>query len=287
MREDMYKVIVERPRRGSRHTDASAGRIFRNSEDAPSKLGIKQGHRDRKDLNENLRPLRRFLESQIGRPWNKVYADLSRGIDRRNTVQEHIYTHIESYVAFRTKWVARDGRENNGECVQIIRGRWWGGTDLLKDSYVPMYVHPLTGILLRNRYYLSYAQRVRLQRANDQDHAGVNRIVISAEQELHRIDGLWFAIDFAEFAVWPQGETKMAWDVLRKAIVSGAAPERYAQRKRQLNSKELVLLKKAHPGLFFNVRQTRDQFCWVNHPPLGRGPLEFFDKTPNLTTAQT
>jgi hypothetical protein len=251
MRDDMYKVIVERPRRGSRHTNASDGRIFRNSEDVASKLGIKQGHRHRKDLNENLAPLRRFLEGQIGRPWNKVYGELSKGIDRRNTVQEHIYSHIESYVAIHTQWVeVGEKRESNGECVRIIGERWWGSTGRLMDSHVLMYVHPLTGILLRNRYRVSYAERLRQHRAKDDEHLLVDRIVLSKERELRRIEEVWFEIDFVKFARLAQGETEMVWDVLEKALVSSAAPQRYACRKRQLNSKEIVELKKAHPGLF-------------------------------------
>jgi hypothetical protein len=84
---DMYKVIVELPRKGSRLTNASDGRIFRSTEEVTSKIGIKRGHLDRKYLNENLPPLRRFLASQVGRPWNKVYAELSRkGVLARRVV---------------------------------------------------------------------------------------------------------------------------------------------------------------------------------------------------------
>jgi hypothetical protein len=271
MRDDMFKVIVERPRKGSRHTNASGGRIFRNSEDVASKLGIKRGHQDRKYLNENLAPLRRYLESQVGRPWNKVYAELSQGIDRRNTVQEHIYAHIESYVAVHTQWLdTGEGRASNGACVRLIGSRWWGATGRLADSHVLMYVHPLTGILLNNRYRRSYSERARQRRAKDEDSSRLTRIVISQVQEFHRIDELWFAIDFTEFAALPVGQTEMVWDVLQKAVVSGSAPKRYACRKRQLNSRELVVLKKAHPGLFL---WESDRLCadfplnWIMEPP--------------------
>ena len=94
MREDMYKVIVERPRQGSRRASSRAGRLYRASEDVPSKMGIKHGIEPSKWLNENLAPLRRFIAAQVHRPWRKVYAELCANIDRRNTVQEHIFTHI-------------------------------------------------------------------------------------------------------------------------------------------------------------------------------------------------
>jgi hypothetical protein len=69
MRSDMHKVIVERPRmrRGDTAYRADA-RVWRNSEEVPHKIGIKKGYTDRKWLNENLAPLKRFLRSQIGRP---------------------------------------------------------------------------------------------------------------------------------------------------------------------------------------------------------------------------
>src|ERR1700704_6226031 len=44
MRSDMFKVIVERPRKGSRVRWSSGDRRFLNSEDAPPKLGIRRGH---------------------------------------------------------------------------------------------------------------------------------------------------------------------------------------------------------------------------------------------------
>jgi hypothetical protein len=84
MREDMFKVIVERPRRGGRMRTRT-GRIFRASEEVSSKLGMKQGYFDRKWLNENLSPLKRWLESQANRPWDKVYSELKRyGITNNN-----------------------------------------------------------------------------------------------------------------------------------------------------------------------------------------------------------
>ena len=62
MRDDMSKVIVERPRWGSR-MGTREGRRYRASEDVPGKIGMTQGYTTRKWLNENLAPLRRWLES--------------------------------------------------------------------------------------------------------------------------------------------------------------------------------------------------------------------------------
>jgi hypothetical protein len=105
MREDMYKVIVERERRW-KATDEVAARLRRDF-DGPMRLGTRMGY-GRPSLNENLNPLRRYLHAQIGRPWNKVFSEICAHIDRRNTVQKHIHQHIRDFIA--TDVAVREGR---------------------------------------------------------------------------------------------------------------------------------------------------------------------------------
>jgi hypothetical protein len=242
MRDDMYKLIVERPRRGSRHAIKSDGRIFRNSEDAPAKVGVRRGYHDQKSLNENLAPLRRFLESQVGRPWSKVYAELSAGIDRRNTVQEHIYTHIEDYVETHTYWDASGiARPNNGQCVRILGRRWRRGDVDLAHCYSQ---------LLRNRYYRSYSNAWRSRQNGELANQAMERIRVSADCEYRRIDAIWYEIEFVSFPGLPKGATQLVWDALSNTLVSGASPDRYACRKRQMSHREIEQMKKARPGLF-------------------------------------
>lgn len=85
MREDMFKVIVERPRLVNSNAYKEDGRQFRNDEENGTRLGIKKGYAYSKGLNENLAPLRRFLEKQVNRPWDKVYAEIREQIDPRST----------------------------------------------------------------------------------------------------------------------------------------------------------------------------------------------------------
>lgn len=103
----MAKVIVERPRREgslSKHRDAyrsARGRHSRDIEDLPNHESMKSRYFDRKELNENLRPLWRWLDKQVGRPWNKVYSELCARIDIRNTVQKHVRDHLNQEVEIR------------------------------------------------------------------------------------------------------------------------------------------------------------------------------------------
>lgn len=75
MREDMAKVIVERPRRRG---DAARKGRRQDWDQMPSHEGMRRPHilsGDPKELNEHLGPLRRYLERQVGRPWDKVYSE--------------------------------------------------------------------------------------------------------------------------------------------------------------------------------------------------------------------
>ena len=136
MRSDMYKIIVERPRR-SKDLKARALR-FRNSLDGPSHLGMRVGYGYR-ELNENLAPLRRYLHSQVGRPWNRVFSEICSRIDRRNPVQRHIHQHLGQFIA--TQVEIRDGK--------LIEHGKFGLSRLASPG--ELYVDPRTGLICRTK----------------------------------------------------------------------------------------------------------------------------------------
>ncbi|MGJ7495145.1 hypothetical protein ACSFA8_08720 [Variovorax sp. RT4R15] len=212
MREDMYKVIVERPRRGG--GVQGDGRQWRNSRDRGSHLGMTQGYRFGKGLNENLAPLRRWLHQQVHRPWDKVYAELCAGIDRRNTVQAHIYQHLDDFVDRAATWV--DG--------QVMVREWWRGTrrvPLHEASYVELFVHPLTGILLPNR---RQAEARKGWRGRRNPAPAPRRIAIDDWTQWHQIDGGWFELGLDLLP--PAGDrSPQRWDALRECwLTRGSTP---------------------------------------------------------------
>src|SRR5580704_1168370 len=80
MRSDMAKVIVERPRIKARKSKQGRAVAL---EDLPSHEGMRRAQAlrgDRKQLNENLNPLKRYLAGQVGRPWRKVYGEIARNL---------------------------------------------------------------------------------------------------------------------------------------------------------------------------------------------------------------
>lgn len=244
MRPDMYKVIVERPRRGG---DRRCERPTPSDlEDSPRHESLRSRHRDRKWLNENLAPLRRFLASQVGRPWDTVYAELCAGIDRRNTVQQHIHAHIEQFVAIRV--TERDGA--------LYVEHDWRAPMALSETWAPtLYVDPTSGLLRTNtarmaaRRALRERTRARLA-AERNGHSEVRR-VIDARTQLHRIAGLWYRVELA-----PVAGNEARIDVLRR-VAAGDCPQwndgkrcpsnaslfntptHFARSKRQLNAREL------------------------------------------------
>ena len=155
MRADMGKVLVERPRLGGWRGESRPGKGYRKrlkkcldaGDSPPAREGMKAQHVHTKHFNENLAPLRRFLNSNVGRPWDKVYAEICQHVDRGNVVQKHILTHLFDYVVVHT--VLIDGTPCRGE-------QHWGyqygeplRTSARRDRW---YVCPKSGLLRRSKY---------------------------------------------------------------------------------------------------------------------------------------
>jgi hypothetical protein len=177
MREDMAKVIVERPRVGG--GPARKGRA-RSLEELPKQLGMRRSHRERgsyKTLNENLNPLRRYLVRQVGRPWDKVYSEIAARLRADSTVQQHVRDHLEDFVAIRP-------RRGISPWYRWGDGLW----------YQPLYVDPRDGILKRTDR-LPEARKWR--EARRREKPAVERIELSATRALHRINGIWYDVDLA------------------------------------------------------------------------------------------
>ena len=133
MRADMVKVIVERERRGGNRNYhwARSRKKFKDKdiEEAITYESMNKRHSDRdgmrKELNENLNPLRNFLYRQVGRPWDKVYSELNQFVNVKNAVQAHIRQHLYQFVELHAV------KDDNGN--YRARGRY-GSQHLLNDG---------------------------------------------------------------------------------------------------------------------------------------------------------
>jgi hypothetical protein len=141
MRNDMAKVVTERPRRGhgnpSRKWGHPLGKHEYNAEDhGPTRAPIARHHQygwNAKEFSDLLGPLRRHLRKQVGRPWNKVWSEISRTLDNRSLSGQHIFDHIRWEVEH-DACLGADGR--------VYHNRWSG---LVPVS--GLYVHPRTQLL--------------------------------------------------------------------------------------------------------------------------------------------
>lgn len=142
MRRDMAKVIVERPRKGGGKGRKPPWTKNADPDDLPSKEGMKKRHIRgyEKSLNENLRPLERFLNKQVGRPWDKVYSEICDQINTNNAVQKHVRDHVWDFVERHV--VMKDKHPYHPKLYN------WApdGRPLHKGD---LFIHPETGLLVR------------------------------------------------------------------------------------------------------------------------------------------
>ncbi len=179
MRNDMAQVIVERPRIKA-YNDRKGRR--QNLEDLPAHEGMRHPHAwrgDRKELNENLAPLRRYLEKQVGRPWSKVYSEIAAHLRVDSTVQQHVRDHLRDFVAITPRRNIHDWRSS------YRSGLWWQR----------FYVDPATGLLCRTDRLPE--EKARRRRQQNRQPPPVERIVLADDRELRLIKGLWYEVRLA------------------------------------------------------------------------------------------
>lgn len=231
MRDDMGKVLVERPRVKSGVVPGRTGRRYvkwvqkgiQTGDGSPVCEGIKRrylgGAARMKHFNEHLGPLRKFVESTVGRPWDKVYAEICRHVDRGNVVQKHILTHLFQYVVVDVEMIAgepyRKARDRSVSRNQPLRGpnQW--------------YVCPKSGLLKRAKV-VSKLQRKRRRTAVEKPVAWVSK-----SQFVRRGPGGW---ELVTVKPWPDAPgfgvrdpRPSAVDVLFRISVSSWDHDRLAQ----------------------------------------------------------
>lgn len=180
MREDMAHVIVERPR--IKPYNRRKGRRL-DPEHLPAHEGMRRGHAwrgDRKELNENLAPLRRYLEQQVGRPWNKVYSEIAMHLRVDSAVQQHVRDHLRDFVALAPRRNIHDWRS-------LFRGGLW---------WQRFYVDPVTGLLCRTDQLPE--EKARRRSRQNRQPPPLTRVALSDNRELRLINGLWYEVRLAK-----------------------------------------------------------------------------------------
>ena len=142
MRRDMAKVVTEAPRGGHANPSKKWGRrLHRDEFDAddhgPSRAPIARRRQygwEAKEFSDVIGPLRRYLRTQVGRPWSNVWSEVTQALDSRSVSGRHIFDHIRSDVALNV-WIGKDGG--------VYEIRSFGGVMRVTG----LVVHPATGLL--------------------------------------------------------------------------------------------------------------------------------------------
>lgn len=243
MRKDMSKVIVERPRLGRSSAGLKPGRtrVVLDDDGEPVRAG--RGGRapksdklvKTKNLNENLNPLKRYLASQVGRPWRKVYSEISEHLKPTSTVQQHVRDHLDDFVATRTRSV---------KGVVWADTRWGRPMPIERTGHL-YYVHPRTGLLLKNEARVTWKQAEREHKKLEAEELAKRMRVVDAKTQLHLFDGAWWEVKLAKVAT---GAPFV--DVVHRAKLSKLPLHKlygrhgvYARDKRQLSKAEIKQLK--------------------------------------------
>lgn len=238
MRWDMYEVIIERPRVGGRGWGFKGreGERMRDLADPEHARTFESTSRHRggsKHLNENLAPLRRFLRSRVGRPWDAVHSEICATLRLTSAVQKHVLDHLRDMVYTR---VVKDGE------TLVEHGRW-GVRALGYYRRAEFYVCPDTGVLKETRW----ARRERPAEPRDV-------VKIDATAQYRRIDGIWYRVTLSP--VPDTGPELQPYDIVlgrRLGENSCSSWDRtkeygrgdvYASGKRQLGKRELRRLEK-------------------------------------------
>jgi len=226
MRPDIHKVIVERPRRGPIRDNRKWGKRlsylpgcdYEDEAKFASSSPVRQ-HYDGKSFSDFLSPLTGLLRKNLGRPWDKVYGELRRGIDTRTVMGRHVFDHL--------RWMVTTECFVDNEAV--VR------ESVDEHEVYGFYVDPRTG-LLHFRERISKRQRLKEQLMREPvDEVGIDRVT-----SYRRLEGHWYVVKHRFYQIDDSSHLPV-WDVaLRRQVRLRRGNNRVAVSKRQCNHAEIV-----------------------------------------------
>lgn len=239
MRSDMGKVIIERPRSGSRSAKSAKARMygrFIHDEDGLDYDGITRMPASKrqssffpklgdKDFTDVLGPLNNYLLTSCGRPWNDVYSEIARTIGRaagwgvQHILKDHMPVAINTYRGM-------DGNVYvcNKHGIERVSGGW--------RRHDEFYVEPETGILREAKR----EKRRRWRTQEEFDKKPVEVIPIGNSDEYRKLKGIWYYREFVEVLVQtPRRGIRGTIRIDEEMVV-------FSETKRQLNRKQLRAL---------------------------------------------
>jgi hypothetical protein len=216
------QIVIERPRNGRRISQKKVtgykkflGKITQEaSEDGLFSHYLIKNRWRTKCFSDNLSPLKRWLKSKVGQPWNIVYSEFCQKIQTKTLAGQHLLSHLWQMVE--RDVVFLDGLPCYKRTSYPL-GRW----------RQKLYVHPETRILC-------LAKKVPEVPSKKPD----DLIVIDRYQEYRKINDSWYLLTFE---IIPEHGAAYTNFLLKKLPleVKSIDGRIYRARKRQCNKKEI------------------------------------------------
>jgi hypothetical protein len=240
MREDMSKVVIERPRWGHRLPSGKTRLRIRcydpdkEYDDLPKRVsGSRSKHMragEIKHFSDLLGPLRRFLRKNVGRPWDLVYSEMKERLDDRKVTGRHVFEHVDGEVE------THAFIDGDGELYT------WGYSG--RRPVYGFYVDPRTGLLCWSDNNPCRRGRGKSITAAEE----ITHVRLSANTGYVKVNGIWYFIEYKTY------EELADCDQVDRATLLRAIPKVsdtlvLILRKKQLSQKELkaAKLKNDHP----------------------------------------
>lgn len=219
------KIIVERPRKGKIKTPKSAKKYQQTYDDEFSSNEPKCRFKTKYKSDDNLTPLKRFLFSRVGQPWNDVYSELCRRFDKRTLTGYHLFEHLESLVVRHVEFI---------EGIPLEKCRSGYPNSRFLGNYGWFYVHPETGILSAFKF-LTKSQRKKQ----------IERLKLDEYHQYIKLENVWYLVTFTEFSSGNKFSQTKIFDVLIQekldywTMCHQYHRQNYAIHKRHCTKKEI------------------------------------------------
>lgn len=230
----LSEIVIERPRGGMRISlkklKGFKKQLHKLTEEASedgllSPYLIKPRNKS-KYLSDHLGPLRRFVRSHIGQPWNDVYSKLCQQLDSSTMAGQHVLDHMRDYVELHVELI--DGIPHE-KCRRQYR--------LAQRCRFKLYVHPETGILCDAK---TDSQRA-IASLSPSPKKQPNIIQIDAYHEYHKLNDIWYVITFQKVPA-----TEAVFDILSRATITPELrnynTQVYASHKRQCSKRDIKII---------------------------------------------
>jgi hypothetical protein len=230
----MKKVVVELPRGGSRQRNNKFGARLRyipehDYDDEPKKARGFESYSGgcKKWFTDLLGPLERFLRSNVGRPWDKMYSELCAGLDKRKVTGKHVFDHVDRMVE-KHCFVGDDG----GVYTRGWHGEW---------PVTGMYVHPRTGLLCEAPRKSKRERRRELVHTEEEvTRIYAKNVDSSCNLGYQKHGGIWYQVKRMRIVVGYKDPIRKVYDIfLKRDVQLNWGVNWVATEKKQCNREEL------------------------------------------------